>query len=265
MIELQITNKKLTSSEKSILVYIKKYPQKFLETTITEFSKEVFCSITTISRFVKKAGFKNYQMLKNYISKLLYSKEEKNNDVNVNLIYENIGKKYIDSIKMNKDIKMKEIEKLITAISTNKKILIFGLGVSASIAQYFSESLNKINFFSIAIRDTHQAIQLLENSFSKDDIFIMISKDFASKELVYLLSVSQRKNISTFCITSNRDLKKRKLTNIIFFNHIKQVNRILSFSSKIISFYIIDIILFSLIKKNKVVKKSTLFDKWKNL
>lgn len=109
------------------------------------------CSISKISKVVKKLGFKNYKQFMNF----LYGKSISitSNSDELNRI-----KQFID------DFDYKVIDDFIKLIDQHERIILFGYGPSFIVAQYFEYKLHTItNKYSIAMQDSLSVKNMVNN------------------------------------------------------------------------------------------------------
>jgi len=99
--------------------------------TITEAASLCGCSVSKVSKFVKKLGFDNYKQYINYVYGSVPSKKETTNEI------ERI-KQFLESF----DAEL--VEQLVELIDQHKKIILFGYGPSYICAQYFEYKLRTV-------------------------------------------------------------------------------------------------------------------------
>ncbi len=99
------------------------------------------CSVSKISKVVKKLGFKNYKQFMNF----LYG-----NDISTSVISNELLriKQFIDDFDSN------IIEAFVKLIHQHERIILFGYGPSYIVTQYFEYKLHTLTSkFSIALQD----------------------------------------------------------------------------------------------------------------
>jgi DNA-binding MurR/RpiR family transcriptional regulator len=114
----------LNELEKKIYYKLLEYSKNNPAFRINEAAKVCNCSISKISKFVKKLGFQNY---KQYLF-FLYGEEIPNKDQSDELTR---IKKFID------DFDTSMVDEFLELINSYKKIVVFGYGPSGITAEYF--------------------------------------------------------------------------------------------------------------------------------
>jgi len=109
------------------------------------------CSISKISKVVKKLGFKNYKQFMNFLYGETISVAFTSNELNR-------IKQFID------DFDSKVVDDFIQLINQHERIILFGYGPSYIVAQYFEYKLHTItNKYSIAMQDSLSVKNMTNN------------------------------------------------------------------------------------------------------
>ena len=124
---------------------------------ITELSKQCFVSQATVSRFIKKLGYRDYNSFKEecllYVESVRNSKE--NNYTDINLLSEDLKLLY-------KKINQKDIKRVATLINSYNTVYISGLNYCYLMAQYFQMECHPFGKLIKAIEDNEE-IKDIEN------------------------------------------------------------------------------------------------------
>jgi DNA-binding MurR/RpiR family transcriptional regulator len=109
------------------------------------------CSISKISKVVKKLGFKNYKQFMSFLYGETISVTFTSNELNR-------LKQFID------DFDSKVVDDFIDLINKHERIILFGYGPSYIVAQYFEYKLHTItNKYSIAMQDALSVKNMADN------------------------------------------------------------------------------------------------------
>jgi len=109
------------------------------------------CSISKISKVVKKLGFKNYKQFMSFLYGETISVTFTSNELNR-------LKQFID------DFDSKVVDDFIDLINKHERIILFGYGPSFIVAQYFEYKLHTItNKYSIAMQDALSVKNMADN------------------------------------------------------------------------------------------------------
>jgi DNA-binding MurR/RpiR family transcriptional regulator len=139
MINVDLNN--LNPLEKKIYNTLSENVLTIPDIKITQAAELCFCSVSKISKVVKKLGFKNYKQFMNF----LYGK-----DISVSFVSNELNriKQFID------DFDPKIIDEFIKLIHQHERIILFGYGPSYIVTQYFEYKLHTLTSkFSIALQD----------------------------------------------------------------------------------------------------------------
>lgn len=146
-----IDTKKLNDSEKKILELILVHSKGNPAPTISEAAKLCQCSVSQISKSVKKSGFSGY---KQFIAYLYHGKEPKNYRV-----------EEIERLKLFlKDFDIKLVYEFASLITQHDKIILFGYGPSAICAQYFEYKLRLCSNATVITAPDEQSAKSMLNS-----------------------------------------------------------------------------------------------------
>lgn len=139
MINVDLNN--LNTLEKKIYNTLSKNALIIPHIKIVQAAELCDCSISKISKVVKKLGFKNYKQFINF----LYGKDIPTSFVSDEL---NRIKQFIE------DFDSKIIDDFINLIHKHERIILFGYGPSYIVTQYFEYKLHTLTSkFSIALQD----------------------------------------------------------------------------------------------------------------
>jgi DNA-binding MurR/RpiR family transcriptional regulator len=139
MINVDLNN--LNPLEKKIYNTLSKNVLTIPNIKIMQAAELCSCSVSKISKVVKKLGFKNYKQFMNF----LYG-----NDISTIFISDELNriKKFID------DFDTKIIDDFVNLIHQHERIILFGYGPSYIVTQYFEYKLHTLTSkFSIALQD----------------------------------------------------------------------------------------------------------------
>ncbi|MCG0275163.1 MAG: SIS domain-containing protein [Thermosediminibacteraceae bacterium] len=229
---INIDFNRLTPLEKEIHNKLLSYSKEKENITIMEAAEKCGCSISKISKLVKKLGFKSY---KQYIA-FLQNKDLSETLPTSSTELERI-KKFID------DFDLTIVDKVIDLINSHNKIILFGYGPSFLCAEYFEYKLRFVtDRFVIAAPDE----VYLENLIDSNSLLIIFTATgrFASFENIYrkcnecnckVIIISEEYNDSLLsccdqlfwlCKYKQPDyLKPHEKTRTVFFIFIEEVIR----------------------------------------
>jgi len=138
---INIDLSRLNPLEQEIYSKIKAYSVEHADLKITQVAEMNNCSISKISKFVKKLGFKNYKQYMDFLyGRDMPSKKTSNELDRI--------QQFID------DFDESLVDEFMSLLNSHEKIILFGYGPSFIVAQYFEYKLRIFtNKFVIAVSD----------------------------------------------------------------------------------------------------------------
>lgn len=222
--------------------------KEIIHLSITELAEKCGVSEATVVRFSRKLGYEGFYDLKISIAQEVVSNTEEVYDiVNEGDNCEKIAGRVIQDINQTleltkKVLDFKKLDMATEAILNARKIVVFGLGNSATIALDAQHKLMRAGFECTAYIDCH--LQVIAGShLNSKDVAIGISHSGSSKDIVDVLKLSKEVGATTICITNYGKSPILKYTDIPLFTSSEETrHRILALSSRIAQLAIIDIL-----------------------
>ncbi len=181
--------------------------------SITVLAEECFTSPSTITRYTKNLGFKNFIDLKNSLIRNKEFLKEMRKDNYNNLIFNKTTDKqslisYIETIKNSMDdfaesVDFNGIDRLIDTIHSCSDVYLFGMQLSGSFAyylQYMLMSYGKVAHFAFSTVQEKKFV----NQMQKNDLCIFLTTDgnyFNARK--YILEKVKKQQVKTFVVTQN--------------------------------------------------------------
>ncbi len=193
--------------EKKIADWILENQNEVISLSISELAEKCGCGEATIVRFAKRLGLGGYQELKisiaqessgsSHIVNESINSEDSCTDI-FSKILNDIYKSLVHTKKVLNDDNMETAAKKILEA---ERIVIFGLGNSASIAIDAQHKFLRAGLNAAAYYDNHmQAIAA--SHLTKKDVAIGISHSGSSKDVVEALKIAKEAGATTICITN---------------------------------------------------------------
>lgn len=246
-----------SASQKVVADYVLNHPNEVMLNTLVEIASACNVSETTVLRFLHKINFNSYQLFKINITQEI-SKDTPN------VVYEDIhfkdttqqiiGKIISSTVSSLQDsievIDPGVIKKVVNKITSSNKILIIGVGASASIATDMYHKLIKLGLNVVCCNDPH-LINILSISLTPKDFLIVFSHSGESREVLDAVSIAKEQKCEVGAITS---YAKSTLANrakyVICSSSLETKFRSDAMTSRIIQLVIIDIIYVSIVVKS---------------
>ena len=236
------------SSERKIADWLTANFQEIIGLSINELATRCGCGEATIVRFSRRLGLSGYQELK-----LKIAQESANTAQGGVLGVEQDDSCYDIFNKRIRDIAVAlentktvlspaEIEKAANIIKDARRIVIFGLGNSASIAVDAQHKFLRAGLDAIAYCDNHmQAIAA--SHLHKGDVAIGVSHSGASIDVVDALKTARETGATTICITNFGESPINEHSDIVLNTRSDETKyTILAMSSRIAQLAIFDAI-----------------------
>ncbi|AVN64371.1 MULTISPECIES: MurR/RpiR family transcriptional regulator [Mesoplasma] len=243
---------KLSISDKDFVKKINNNPEVYINLSINELGNLIGASNSTVSKFVRRIGFRDYRSFQSYLTKTFHLRNEstlfnvKEDDKKiVSLKNYNFYVLNETTRKMN----LHEIERFSKTLIQTRRIWCIGTGNSYLAARDFSDSLNLLDFVSFSTNDVYGNLPKFK-ALMKDDIVIFFSELFAQADYHKLLNIIKSNSVKVCVITSINEffIDKRIDFLINFFAFPKMERPKLVKNSKIQQIFLNNYIITNLIE-----------------
>ena len=254
---------KMSKSHKALVKYIKENINTVAYKSISEIAKENNIGEATVTRFVKRVGFNNFQEFKLSVAKEFYSKFDENiinpsiteNDDLFDVAYK-LVKSSVDVLENNlKNLDIDKINECIEYILNAKKVYFIGIGYSGNIATEYSYKFMRIGINCSSFTDGHTMI-ILSSIMDKDDLILAISHTGNTKEIIRASELASKNNTKIVSITSDEKSQLSQISNIsISYISNESLFETGSLSTKTSQTFLLDLIYTQIVKSR--LKEST--------
>lgn len=250
-LNINILYDKMGKAEKRIADWILENPGEILPLSIVDLAERCSCSEATIVRFAKRLGLSGYQELK-----ISFAQETNSTSVSTNItsndsmeeIYDKVCNDIYCSLERTKMVlDTNVLENACKKISCADKIVIFGLGNSASIALDASHKLQRTGCNAYAYSDNHMQV-IVASHLTNKDVVIAISHSGSSKDIVDALKIAKEAGATTIAITNNGKSPIQKYSDLTLFTASDETkHNILALNSRFAQLSIVNAIYFYLV------------------
>lgn len=247
MHKIRANYKKFGPSEKRIADYILKNEQQVTSLPINELAALSGSTAATIVRFSRRLGFKGFTDFRIGLASEMISTSSINSKITKNDSCFEIFNKRINDISVSlwnteSVLDPIQLENAAERIMSANRIVIFGLGNSAAIAQDAAHKFLRLGLNAQACTDNHlQAI--IASHLERSCVAIGISHSGASTDIIDALQLSKIGNATTICITNYDDSPIVNNSDICLFTKSEETSHsILAMSSRIAQLAIFDAI-----------------------
>jgi len=259
LLDIKIKYENFSKTEKKVADYILNNPSDILPLFISELSETCGVSDASIVRFSKKLGFTGYQQLK-----IAVAQESGVRPIGANIMQSDtaydVFEKICDDIycsleKTKLSLSAFDLQSCCDKILSADKILVFGLGNSASVAMDASHKLFRLGFNANAYTDNH--LQAIASAHTTDkSVVIGISHSGHSKDIIESMKVAKNNGATTIALTNHGKSPIEKVSSIVLHTISDETNyRILGLSSRITQLAIIDTLYSYLVCQIKNVEE----------
>ena len=250
-------------SEKLMADWLMKNFSDMMNMSISELANNCGCGEATIVRFSRRLGLSGYQELK-----LKIAQESANtaaggvmgieqDDTCYEIFKKRISDIHIALENTKSVLNPEEFEKAANALRTASRIVIFGLGNSASVAVDAQHKFLRAGLDAVAYCDNHmQAIAA--SHLHKGDVAIGISHSGASIDVVEALKTAKEAGALTICLTNFGNSPIQRYSDIVLNTRSDETKySILAMSSRIAQLAIFDALYtYIVMNSNKAAVKA---------
>lgn len=260
----------LSKSEKKIVSYIMDHPDEVIHLSVTGLAENSGVSDATVVRTCRKLGMTGYQDLKVSLAQSMVSpiksinEDIEDGDTPAQMIRKVFGST-IHTLNYTMDVlNFRSVEEAAEVIRGARRILIFGLGNSHSMALDMQHKLMRLGLSAVAYADTHMQI-IAATSVQADDVLIVISHSGSSKDVVEAAKLCRDRGVKIIAITNIGRTPLSKIADITLVTASKETEfKISALSSRAAQMVIIDSIytLIAMEGREEITERFLLIDEW---
>lgn len=253
-LNIKVLYNEMGKAEKQIADWILENQGKIISLSIVELAEQCGCSEATIVRFSKRLGLSGYQELKISLAAESCSSTI-NASINTNDSAFEMFEKVCNDIYCSLELTKKSLSKDNLSLAAQKicaanKIVIFGLGNSASVAIDASHKFLRAGLNAVAYSDNHMQV-IAASHLQKNDVAIAISHSGSSKDIVDALKIAHEHGATTIAITNTGKSPILKYSDIVLATKADETQyNILALNSRIVQLAIIDTLYFYVVYNN---------------
>ncbi len=197
----------LFKAQQKVAVYVLKNPERVINMSISEVSKESGVADSTVVRFCQDLGYKGYQEFKVNLAKSLvlpehYIHEDISLEDDTDTIIDKLISSDINGLKDTKRVlEREEVEKAVDAMVQARRIEFYAVGSSSPIALDAYFRFLKIGKDARMVTDPHIAA-VSAKSITTEDVAVGISYSGSSKDTVEVMKYATESGAVTIGITN---------------------------------------------------------------
>ncbi len=225
-VRIQGTYSSLRTAEQRVADFILKHPDELIYLTVTELAEKTNTSESTVVRLCQKIGYKGYQEFKIMLARdlveptnAIYAAIEPGDSLTTikTKVFQANAQALRDTIEVLTDA---ELEAAVKAISTARRVDVYGVGGSNPLATDAYHKFLKLGIHVVALSDGDM-MAMSSSLLQKGDVALGISHTGASRDVTDALSNAQRNGATTICITHRSTSPITKVSDIKLFTAAK--------------------------------------------
>ncbi len=233
--------------ERKIAEYLLEHTEELINTSVSELAERCGCGDATVVRFSRKLGFDGFQAMKIVFAAELNTTSTISSEIERSDSCLEIFRKRINDISValwstESVLDGNSLDKAARMIMEAKRIVIFGLGNSASIVQDAAHKFLRLGLNAQSCSDNHmQAI--IASHLDRSSVAIGVSHSGSSRDIVEALRLSKASGASTVCITNYSSSPIVRESDVALFTKSEETKHsILAMTSRIAQLAIFDAI-----------------------
>ena len=244
----------LTATDKKIEEFISKHSDVALSSSIHVLADEIGVSSSSISKYIKKIGFRSYSRFKvNLAQQNSQSIDEQiDKDDSIKTIQSKLIKTITRSYEMTVElIDDDTLDRVINLIKNANRIYTFGVGASGMVCNDIYFKLSRIGKNIVYHTDSHIQLASLSNATEKD-LVIGVSYSANTREVFTAFEIAKQRGIPTVSITGqgNGNLDALSTYCLKVPRHEKSI-RSAAITSRNDSLFLVDLLYLGLLQKDE--------------
>ncbi len=241
-------------SEKRVADWLFSHSGEILPYSISDLAFKCESSEATIVRFSKRLGCSGYQELK-----LNLAKEHEKKVIAPIItaedgcfeIFEKVcNDAYMSLERTKKTLSPEAMSRAAEVISASRRVVLIGLGTSASVAEDAANKLLRAGCNSSAYADTHmQAIAV--SQLKAGDTLIGISQSGSSKDIAEAMKTAKSRGAVTIAITSREKSPVARISDIVLLTDTEETRHSsLGLNSHLSRLVVVDALCYKIVYQN---------------
>ncbi len=256
LLQAQLMYNDMGKSEKRVADWLFSHSGEVLPYTISDLASKSGSSEATIVRFSKRLGCNGYQQLKIVLAqeseKKIITPTITESDDCYSIFEKVCNDAYMSLERTKKTLSAEAMTQAANLISAAGRVVLIGLGTSASVAEDASNKFLRAGCNSASYSDTHmQAIAV--SQLKAGDVVIGISQSGASKDIVDALKIAKHRGASTIAVTSKERSPVTRQSDVVLLTDTEETRHsTLGLNSHISRLVVIDALCYKIVYENSV-------------
>ncbi len=254
LLQAQLMYNDMGKSERRVADWLFSHSGEILPYSITDLASKCESSEATIVRFSKRLGCSGYQDLKINLAKehdkKIISPTITGEDDCYEIFEKVCNDAYMSLERTKKTLSAEAMTKAAKAIGDARRVVLIGLGTSASVAEGASNKFLRAGCNSSAYSDTHmQAIAI--SQMMRGDVLVGVSQSGSSKDIVEGMKRAREHGATTVSITSRERSPIARQSDIILLTDTEETKHSsLGLNSHLSRLVVIDALCYKIVYEN---------------
>lgn len=253
---LRSRKRHLTPALMKVAEYVINEPHKVIHQTLVDISDSSGASEASVVRFCRDAGYTSFAAFKIDLSISLLKEspqEESNDDDNIKSSLSKTVNSLNDTAKL---LDRGLLEQTVELLRNAKNIYFFGVGASASIADYGEYRMMRLGLKTRAFDDMHSAV-MTASCINTDDVVVLISGSGKTQDVLRTVAIAKRQGGQIVAITGNTHSELANMASIALQTAVSESTISAgAFYSKAAQMFMIDLIANGIMEKYPKNKKA---------
>ncbi|MCA1031278.1 MurR/RpiR family transcriptional regulator [Bacillus timonensis] len=253
-----------SEKEKKIADYIISFPEKIIHSAISQVAEDLNVADATVFRFCKRIGFKGYQAMKISLAAELVTPmkdihETIQEDDSEKEIAQKVFRSNIRTLEESMNmLDEKMFQQAVQALARARRIEFYGTGGSGFVAMDAHHKFLRTGMVTTAYSDSHMQI-ISASQLTDEDCIVLISHSGTNKDLLEVLEVAEKNNVTTIAITNLAKSPLSKKVDIPLYTVSQETDyRSEALASRIAQLSIIDALYVNIMVNRKEQAKASL-------
>mgnify|MGYP001001866119 CR=1 FL=1 len=239
----------LTVTDKKIEAFISEHSEIVLSSSIHTLAEHIGVSPSSISKYIKKIGYRSYSRFKVKNAQTIDEQIEKDDSIKTiqSKLISTVTRSYEMTLELVDDI---VLDKVIDLMKNARKIYTFGVGASGMVCSDLYFKLSRIGKNILYHTDSHIQLASL-GSATPEDLVIGVSYSAQTKEVTSAFEIANSRGIPTVSITAlgNNQLDSLSTYSLKVPRH-ENIIRSAAITSRNDSLFLIDLLYLGLLQKD---------------
>lgn len=205
---IQQVRSRLNPSERAVAEYVLRHSESVVHLSITQLAEQVGVSEATVVRFARRLGLRGYHDLKIHLALEVVPRPQHLHEAITERddLETAVRKSFTASIqtleKTLATLDFADLRRAIDILASARRVIVVGLGGSASVATDSAHKLLKVGIHAIVHVDSHMAA-MAASILEPGDAMLGISHSGSTKDVVDAFALAKQRGASTIVISSD--------------------------------------------------------------